>query len=457
MYNKRIAFLMSYQHLIPHGGVGQMALTFIRLMKVNNIKVDIITDKFDKHTEFTKTLVNEGARFIYADNDLTYTKHQGIFMYGDSYCLERMINFRNSMLKALESNLYDSIICNTYETSRLLSEMGLEDCMQIINYTHLESQIFDDTKNPFLSSVNKAMKLTNEMNVSIGTQSEFNKSALKPHYRAGQKPLDVHVLPIPVSEPKLLEPVTGERTGVLYIGRWEEGKGPEDFLKVIESTKLPAKVMTNANGAKKFEARLKEMGAEYEIKYGIIGQEKVNFITSARVAFNPSTVESYGIAFLEQHIQLPTVAYEGMRWLKNFNDKYYYTGTKESVAMTINVLYKEFPTAESYYQLGSLKHYNEQENLIASKWLSCFDSFTSKQSNTSTAGILKHTTISHADYITSLNRNTICIDDVRSVLTNKHKFNIIYTDTDTWLTTDEGFTPAETVSTTQSAQLFEGL
>ena len=102
-------------------------------------------------------------------------------MYGDSYCLERMINFRNSMLKALESNLYDSIICNTYETSRLLSEMGLEDCMQIINYTHLESQIFDDTKNPFLSSVNKAMKLTNEMNVTIGTQSVFNQNHLTTH------------------------------------------------------------------------------------------------------------------------------------------------------------------------------------------------------------------------------------------------------------------------------------
>ena len=63
-------------------------------------------------------------------------------MYGDSYCLERMINFRNSVLKALESNLYDSIVCNTYETSTTLEvEMGLEDCMQIINYTHLESQI----------------------------------------------------------------------------------------------------------------------------------------------------------------------------------------------------------------------------------------------------------------------------------------------------------------------------
>ena len=92
------------------------------------------------------------------------------------------------------------------------------------------------------------------------------------------------------------------------IGRWEEGKGPEAYLKVIEETKLPAKVMTNASGAKKFEARLKDMGVDYEIKVGIIGQEKVNFIAHARVALNPSTVESYGMAFQEQITQLPTVA-----------------------------------------------------------------------------------------------------------------------------------------------------
>lgn len=443
---------MSYQHLIPHGGIGQFALSFVKQMKDNNIKVDIITDKFDKHTEFTKTLQNDGARFIYTDNPLSYSKHQGIFMYGDSYCLERMINFRNSVIKALESNLYDSIVCNTYETSRLMSEIGLEDCIQIINYTHLESQLFENTKNPFLDNVNHSMRLQRQIsNTTIGTQSEFNTQVL------GSSELNAVHLPIPLPEPSLLEEHHKERTGVLYIGRWEEGKGPEDFLKVIEQTKLPAKVMTNANGAKKFEARLKELGVDYEIKSGIIGQEKVNFITSARVAFNPSTVESYGIAFLEQHIQLPTVAYEGKRWLKNFDDKYYYVGDKSNVAEIISVLYEEYPTAESYYKLGALAHYNAQEQLIAQKWINCFNSFVSKKSNNSTAGILQHTTTSHADYISSLNRSTICIDDVRSVLTNRHKFIVCYTDTDTWLTTDPYFQPPETVSSTQSAQLFEGL
>ena len=453
MYNKRIAFLMSYQHLIPHGGIGQMALSFVRLMKENNVKVDIVTDKFDKPTEFTKTLINEGARFIYADNPLPYTKHQGIFMYGDSYCLERMINFRNSILKAFETNIYDAIICNTYETSRLMSEMGLEDCVQVINYTHLESQIFSDTKNPFLPTVNETMRLQMMLKgITVGTQSAFNCSTLDSKLN-----VPVFELPIPLPELSLLEPYTGKREGVLFIGRWEEGKGPEDFLAVIEKTQLPAKVMTNHNGAKKFEARLKEIGVPYEIKESIIGQEKVNFIKSARVAFNPSTVESYGIAFLEQHIQLPTVVYDGMRWTKNFNNKYFYTAPKEGIVNLIKELYNEFETAQSYYDKGALEFYTIKESKNAMHWLECFESFKSKQSNSSTAGILKHKNISYAVYISSLNRTTICIDDIRSVLTNKHKFKVIYNDTDTWLTTDENFEVPETVSTTQSAGLFEGL
>jgi len=453
MYNKRVAFLMSYQHLIPHGGIGQMALSFVKLMKENNVKVDIITDKFDKPTEFTKTLINEGARFIYPDQSLSYTTHQGIFMYGDSYCLERMVNFRNAIIKAFNTNIYDSIICNTYETSRLLSEMGLEDCVQVINYTHLESQIFPDSKNPFLDNVNESMRIQMMLsNMVIGTQSNFNRQIL-----SGKLNQPVFELPIPLPEPDLLTEHHKAREGVLFIGRWEEGKGPEDFLAMIRATKLPAKVMTNANGAKKFEAELKEIGVPYEIKTSIIGQEKVNFITSARVAFNPSTVESYGIAFLEQHIQLPTVCYKDMRWTKNFNPEYFFAVDKKEASDVITGLYEQFETAQSYYDLGALSYYQKRENRIASEWMLCFDDFKSKQSKSSTAGILKHDTISYADYITNLNRSVLCIDDIRSVLSNKHKFRVIYTDTDTWLTTDDTFVPVDTVSTTQAAGLFEGL
>ena len=431
-YDKRIGFLVSYQTLIPHGGIGQFTKSFCELMDQHNIKVDIITDKEPNDNEFVKSIP---ANIIAPLESLKYTDHSNIFMYGDTFCYERMANFRTAIVEALEHNLYDALICNTYETVQVASTMGLEDVIQIIAYTHLESQIFKDTKNPFLYSTNEMMRRQLEMDqLYVGTQSKFNQLNISD---------TVWHLPIPISEPALLEEYHKQREGILFVGRWEEGKNPELFLELIEQTKLPAKVMTSANGAKKFEDRLKKIGVPYEIKVGIIGQEKVDFMTSARIAFNPSIVESYGMAFYEQHIQMPTLVLENQRWTNNFNKDFFYTCNKKNMAEKAKELYDIFEKAERWYNLGSLQHAQEQEATVFNKWNTCFNTFEAKKSNSNTAKICNETTIKHIDFISSLNRSIICIDDVRSVLTNKHKFRVIYTDNDTYLTKDPSYEPIE--------------
>jgi glycosyltransferase involved in cell wall biosynthesis len=359
-------------------------------------------------------------------------------MYGDTFCYERMANFRNSIIKALSSNLYDAFICNTYETVQVAGTMGLEDCIQIIAYTHLESQIFTDTKNPFLFNTNVAMRHQLSItNIDLGTQSKFNQIHLNE---------SSYHLPIPITEPDLLSEYTGEREGIIFVGRWEEGKNPELFIDLIEQTKLPAKVMTSPNGVKKFEDRLSKLGVKYDVRASIIGQEKVDFIKSSRIAFNPSVVESYGMAFYEQHIQLPTLVLENQRWTNNFNKDFFYTCTKKDMASKAKELYDIFEKAERWYNLGSLQHAQEQESTVFHKWHTCFNDFESKQSNSNTAKICNETTITNADFIKNLGRSVICIDDVRSVLTNKHKFRVIYTDNDTYLTKDPIFEPTEETS-----------
>jgi glycosyltransferase involved in cell wall biosynthesis len=429
-YDKRIGFLVSYQTLIPHGGIGQFAKSFCELMDQHNIKVDIITDKEPQDNDFVKSLK---ANIISPKDSLPYTTHSGIFMYGDTFCYERMANFRNSIIRALEHNVYDSFVCNTYETIQVASTMGLDDCIQMIAYTHLESQIFKDTKNPFLHTTNELMRKQLEMSsVIIGTQSKFNQGEVGGYH-----------LPIPITEQALLEEHIKPREGVLFVGRWEEGKNPELFLDLIEQTRLPAKVMTSANGAKKFTERLTKIGVPFDVRVGIIGQEKVDFITSARVAFNPSIVESYGMAFYEQHIQLPTVVLENQRWTKNFNSEYFYTCTKKDMAERVTQLYDSFDTADKWYNLESHTHAKRQEATVFRKWNECFNEFKPKQSNSNTAKICNETTVKVEDFITSLGRTTICIDDIRSVLSNKHKFRVIYTDNDTYLSKDPKFEPIE--------------
>ena len=434
IYTKRIAFLISGQHLIPHGGIGQFAKAFCDLMDSHSIKVDIITDKAPQDSEFVKSIK---ANIIAPRESLKYTTHSNIFMYGDTFCYERMINFRNAIVEALEHNLYDAFICNTYETVQVASTMGLDDCIQIIAYTHLESQIFKDTKNPFLHNANEMMRQQLTTNgVFVATQSKFNELQLGKAWNC----------PIPITEQGLLEEHHKPREGVLFVGRWEEGKNPELFIDLIEQTKLPAKVMTSPNGVKKFEERLKKIGATYDVRSSIVGQEKVDFITSARVAFNPSIVESYGMAFYEQHIQLPTVVLDNQRWTNNFNKDFFYTGTKKDMASRITLLYDKFEKAETWYALGSLEHAKQQEASVFHKWNSCFNEFVPKKSNSNTAKICSETTITVQDYIKGLDRKIICIDDIRSVLTNKHKFRVIYSDDDTYLTKDTMFNPQEEVT-----------
>ncbi len=442
-YDKRIGFLVSYQTLIPHGGIGQFAKSFCELMDEHNVKVDIITDKQPTDSEFIRSLK---ANVIYPNEPLRYTDHSNIFMYGDTFCYERMANFRNAIIKSLEQNIYDVFVCNTYETVQVASTMGLEDVIQIIAYTHLESQIFNDTKNPFLHNTNAVMRQQLSIpNIDVGTQSKFNQLHLDE---------SSYHLPIPITERDLLTEYTGDREGVLFVGRWEEGKNPELFIDLIEQTGLPAKVMTSPNGVKKFEDRLSKLGVKYDVRASIVGKEKVDFIKSSRIAFNPSTVESYGMAFYEQHIQLPTLVLENQRWTKNFNENYFYTCTKKNMAEKAKQLYDKFESAESWYNMGSLDHANSMEKRVFGKWNDCFHRFNAKQSNTNTAKICSETTVKLQDYIKSLGRSIICIDDIRSVLTNKHKFRIIYTDTDTYLTKDPTFEPKEEET---SLSLFEGI
>ena len=450
MYNKRIAFVISTQGLKPHGGIGQFALGFVREMTKANVKVDIIIDLYNpkKNGEFMQTLKNCGASFIYTDS-LSYSKHNATYMFGgDSYNLERQINFRNAILKAFETNLYDSIVCNSHESYRVISEMGLDKCIQIINYTHYETQVFSGvTTDPFLESVRESMLWANQTTNVVATQSIFNAKSL----------INGVELPIFVSEPALLQKYDYDRKGVLFIGTNEDRKGAKTFLEVIKATGLPAKILTNEPGAKKFEASLKEIGAEYEIKTSIIGQEKVDFIASARVALNVAIGESFGMAFQEQIIQLPSVGLSGMRWLNNHPSNYYFHSSKSDLAVLVQQLYDVFPTAESYYATGALEYYQQRETQIAQMWIDTFDSFNPIQSTSTKAGILQHSTVKYSDYITSLNRDDCCIDDFRSVYTNKHKYRVIHTDSDTWLTTDADFVAPEAVSTAQSANLFEGL
>ena len=444
-YNKRIGFLISSESLKAVGGIGQFAKSFCNTMDAYGIKVDLILDKKPVHQDFVDQIK---ANVVYPDNSLSYTEHGKILMYEDSYCLERMINFRDSTIKALANNLYDVFVCNTHEAVQVAMTLGLEDYIQMIGYTHHEHQIYKNAISPFLDCVNTMMRKQISLpGLYVGTQSLFNKTEL-----ANQN-IDSYHLPIPLPDPEILLESSNNREGILFIGRWEPRKNPQLFIDLIEKTKLPAKVLTSHNGKKKFEAALSQLGVSYDVQVGLTGKEKIDFITKCRVAFNPSLMESYGIAFLEQQIQLPTVALDDKIWTGAFDSERFFKCNKKNMVSVVTELYNKYPTSNSWYNDKPVDYFIQQENKVFTKWNQCFLEFEIRKSNSNTAKITEEKTVRYADFVQQLNRQVLCIDDIRSVLSNKHKFRVIYTDQDTWLTKDPGFEPVDDTA----HALFDGL
>jgi hypothetical protein len=134
----------------------------------------------------------------------------------------------------------------------------------------------------------------------------------------------------------------------------------------------------------------------------------------------------------------------------------FYTTDKKWASKVVKDLYNRFSTAESYYSEGKHDKVVEQDAASFDKWNSCFEAFTPKQSNSNTAKILSYDTVVYKDFIEELGRKTICIDDVRSALTNKSKYaTVLHTDSHTILSKEQDYVPVVNVATNVFDDLFE--
>jgi hypothetical protein len=447
LYEKRIGFLISDQHFIPHGGIGSFAKGFTEMCQRINWKVDIILDKAPTN-EFSKLIESLGANIISPKEPLKYSDHTATFAFSDTINFEKIVNFRKSILKAFETNIYDMLVCNTQEAMTAAYAMTVNQYIPVVFYTHLHSMIFRESQGSdvFLDSYhnfyNKHMEFTD---IIIGTQSQKNIDELT---KFGAT--NCHLLRMPMSERGLLEPYTGPKKGVLFIGRWEEGKNPEAYIRVMKESKLPCKVMTNESGKKKFIKAFEEAGInDYEIKAGITGKEKVDFIRSSDTFFMPSLRENYPFAFLECLGHVPCVVLDTQDWSDNFDSQYFHKVNIKNASELIKTIYG------GNQLVSALDYVKKLDDEVAKGWIQFLDDFVGKRSNTNAAKINTYDTVKYRDYITELNRTHLAREDFESVLSNKKKFiNIIYTDSDTYLSKDPSFRPHEEVI---GKSLFDGL
>lgn len=439
-YKKRIGFLISDQHLIPHGGIGQFAKAFTEMCERLNWKVDIIVDK-QPTNEFSKLLETCGANIIYPDDCLRYNDHTQTFSFSDTINFEKIVNFRKSIMKAFSTNIYDMLVCNTQESMSAAYAMTVNKYIPVVFYTHLHSMIFRESQGSdvFLDSYhnfyNKHMEFSD---IIIGTQSQKNIDELSKYGATNCK-----LLPMPMPERGLLSSShSSKKEGVLFIGRWEEGKNPEAYIKAMKECGLPCKVMTNSNGKKKFEHAFNEAGIiDYEIKAGITGQEKVDFIKGCKVFFMPSLRENYPFAFMECLGHMHCIVLDKQDWSDNFDEILFTKTTQDKVPEKLKELYN---TEYVPYGLGYVQLLDEK---VETDWKNFLENFDSKKSKSNAAKILKYETVCYKDFLADLNRTNLAREDFESVLSNRHKFTVTYTDTNTYLSTDPTFVPVETDNT----------
>lgn len=233
----------------------------------------------------------------------------------------RVQNFAVALSKALESEPPTHLLINTPEAALAVLEMGLHCEIPTTFYTHHENLVLNPIpKNSKFgpSYMEMLYRIIGTAGVTTATQSDYNVERMQ-HLEFSAAPV---VLPMPIPDPQLLQPYEGERSGVLFIGRHEPRKQPAVFAQKVAQAGLPAKVLTRASGEKKFEATFKKYGiTDHNIRSEITVQEKADFIKSARIAFHPAKLESYGFSAMETLAAgLPTLLVHEYDWWQAFID-----------------------------------------------------------------------------------------------------------------------------------------
>jgi glycosyltransferase involved in cell wall biosynthesis len=343
MSNPNIFFLISAQHFIPTGGIGSFFRGFVRMSNQLGWDVICILDKKPPGQCRHMMEAIPSVQYVWPIKPISYKEHNDRGLYAKEIINPtKVANFEDSVLIALNQCQPDLIVINTPEAAPAVLGIQQLHGTRTLFYSHHEnfvvppekaSKVFDPSYNEFLYC------LPLSPNLELATQSEFNIQRMG-HLKFANSPL---VLPMPLPDLQLLDPYNGQREGVLFIGRHEPRKNPKLFAKIVAQAGLPAKVLTNKRGVDKFEKIFAKAGiSNFDIRYELTGKTKSDFIKSAKVAFHPAILESYGFSAMETLAAgLPTLLLDNTDWWQAFKHLGVHTTPKLDAAAKLKALYNQ--------------------------------------------------------------------------------------------------------------------
>lgn len=399
------------------GGVATAILSKAKLFNDNDIAVDLILDKSVDCFVVDEIKTKYGSVYT-PDVELSSKDFARTWAYKETACFEKYVNYRNAIMKACSRHVYDAVYIEHYNAIEPVYFLRLHEYIPVYFYLHDTEHVFDKSERGYQTHFDPRLldfQRLFQSYITYATHSEYNRSLISD---------DTVVLPLVMLEQELLEKSDCERSGVLYIGRYQERKNTSAYIDAIKQTGLPAKVMTNKNSAKKFVDRFTELGiTDYDIRIDITGSEKAKFIKSCAICFHPSHGESYGLAVYESCGHMPVVVYD-RPWTNNFNfSSVIRTDDPISVITT------------KYGEDGDLDGVRQHDNRAKRAWLDSIVDMT-KPERKAFAKVKEWDNFWLDDYFTSL-REKISIDDWQSVMNNRIIFNIHHTLDRTWFSTEK--------------------
>lgn len=314
----RIACVVPSASLVFRG-VGNFCVNLFDLAEEYGWIVDVILDAPPRDNDLYRTY--KGLNWVYPDDPIPYKTHTDLFFWRDNLNLEKVMNFRNAMVKALKSYSYELVIANTGDALLACYYLRLGLYTNLLYYTHHESAACMDYKHDIYTPETSGLfRIFDTLpGIVVGTQTSPNRSRIRALLG---KNIRVAVLPYLVdkevyNQPK---PAFDKTWGVGFVGPYEPRKAPELYIKALEEANLPAVVLTTTTSAKKFEKELKSRRIEHKIYADIMGKEKAEAIASMRSAYHPSYVETFGLGVFETAHFCPTLVLKNRQWSSNHSN-----------------------------------------------------------------------------------------------------------------------------------------
>lgn len=410
--NKKIAFLVTRQHFVHTGGIGIFTKTFCELSERMGNYVHIISDLNVRDNDLFYHLKDQ-CKFFHPDPQIEYTTLRNSFAFNETVNYERVINYRNAFLEACHDNIYDLVIVNDLEGLIAMHSTGMAKVVPVMFYTHNENSVFFKGVNKVFTPEYTEMleKMLSANDVVIGTQSVENQQRINNNIKT-----KVYVASMPVPERRLLQGPSDylSKDGLIFIGRYEVRKNPEEFVRVVKEVGCKALVLTNKTSVKSWESAFSKADiTNYEIQHGLIGDEKVDFILKAKAAYHPSHIEVSPFGVLEACHSCPTFIPKESEWSENLQQYAKVVSFSDAVAEIKKVM--EMDSVEPLVT-ETLQKLRDFDDRLEDDWNKVFEHYGPRKASTSLNQFMETNewTIIGDFYTKHLKRKNVSYEDVAS-------------------------------------------